>query len=77
MGTAPDRQHRNAGPTDGCGIVPVGWLTMNHDADAPWNKYGGTAADVYEPYMVPRVFSPWAELHLQAARPRTVLAELP
>jgi ubiquinone/menaquinone biosynthesis C-methylase UbiE len=35
--------------------------------DAPWNRYGGTAGDVYEREMVPRLFAPWAELHLRAA----------
>jgi hypothetical protein len=47
-------------------LCASGRLRMSHDADAPWNKYGGTAGEVYERYMVLTVFSPWSELHLRA-----------
>ena len=35
--------------------------------DRPWNKYGGTPAEVYERLLVPHVFGPWAELLLARA----------
>jgi len=35
--------------------------------DAPRNKYGGTPAEVYDRLMVPRMFAPWAEIHLGLA----------
>jgi 2-polyprenyl-3-methyl-5-hydroxy-6-metoxy-1,4-benzoquinol methylase len=37
---------------------------------APWNKYGGTPADVYERYLVPAIFVPWSDLLLDTAAPR-------
>jgi ubiquinone/menaquinone biosynthesis C-methylase UbiE len=37
---------------------------------APWNKYGGTPAEVYERYLVPAIFVPWSDLLLDTAAPR-------
>ena len=35
--------------------------------DTSWNVYGGTPAEVYERYLAPAIFRPWAELLLDLA----------